>query len=356
MRRIRPLLAVAASLSAFAAIPLVPGLAHAADPDSQRARALFDEAGDLERQGQWGAAEGRLRAALRLRDTPQLHYALAWALENEDKLIEARLEYELAARGGREKPGSDEVSRLATARLIDLEKKIPVIRVHLSGAERASARVVVDGREVRVDDDTALAAVNPGSHVVRVERGSDRMTEEVVYVGRSSERTVETDVGEAVSERTGVPGRHMRPTAPAMTVSPPVSRERSSGALPWALLATGLGLLGGSVTLLVAADSDADDQRSLQDRWCTATACAAGAPTRPETAEAAALRRRADETGDRETTKETLGYALGGAGLVSATIGAILLLRGERHAERTSFRAGTQLVRGGAIAGATISF
>src|SRR5262249_22650549 len=63
-----------------------------------RARALFDEAGALERCGQWAAAQERLRAALRLRETPQLHFALGWALENEDKLIEAKLEYETAAR------------------------------------------------------------------------------------------------------------------------------------------------------------------------------------------------------------------------------------------------------------------
>jgi hypothetical protein len=63
-----------------------------------RARALFDEAGELERQGQWSAAQERLRAAIRIHETPHLRYALGWALENDDKLLEARVQYETALR------------------------------------------------------------------------------------------------------------------------------------------------------------------------------------------------------------------------------------------------------------------
>ncbi|HVJ92860.1 MAG TPA: hypothetical protein VM580_23830 [Labilithrix sp.] len=100
--------------------------ARAADPNTLRARALFDEAGELERRGQWSAAADRLRAALRLRDTPHLHYALGWALENDDKLLDAKVEYETAARLGAERAGGAEAARLANARLAELEKKLPV--------------------------------------------------------------------------------------------------------------------------------------------------------------------------------------------------------------------------------------
>jgi tetratricopeptide (TPR) repeat protein len=123
-------LALASSSSAFAG------------GDTERARALFDEAGALERQGQWAAAQDRLRAALRLRETPQLYFALGWELENDDKLLEAKAEYDTAIRLGAGRPNAEEAVRLATARLVDLEKKTPVLKLRIEGA----GRVYVDGR------------------------------------------------------------------------------------------------------------------------------------------------------------------------------------------------------------------
>jgi hypothetical protein len=115
-----------------------------ADDETEGARSLFQEAGELELQGQWGAAQERLRQALRLRETPHLHYALGWALENDDKLLEAKTEYDAAVRLGRERAGSEDVTTLATSRLSEIDRK--------------------------------TARVKPGSHVIRIER-SDRAVE-----------------------------------------------------------------------------------------------------------------------------------------------------------------------------------
>lgn len=95
--------------------------AHA-DDDLQRARALYDEAGELEKDGQWGAAQDRLREAIRIRHTPNLHYALGWALENDDKADEARSEYDLARRLAASS-GNSEVEKLASARIEAIDKK-----------------------------------------------------------------------------------------------------------------------------------------------------------------------------------------------------------------------------------------
>lgn len=93
-----------------------------ADDDLQRARALFDEAGELEKQGQWSAAQDRLRAAIRIRETPHLHYALGWSLENGGKLEEARSEYDLAKQQAGS-AGNADVERLAIARLDAIDRK-----------------------------------------------------------------------------------------------------------------------------------------------------------------------------------------------------------------------------------------
>lgn len=99
---------------------------HAEEPDLARARALWDEAGELERRGDFHAAVGRLRAAIQLRDTPHLRYALGWALENEGRLAEARASYELAEQ--RALGVSEDVVRLARKRrsLLDAELGEPL--------------------------------------------------------------------------------------------------------------------------------------------------------------------------------------------------------------------------------------
>ncbi len=320
--------------------------AVAADAETERARALFEEAGELERHGQWGAAQERLRAALRLRETPQLYYALGWALENDDKLLEAKAEYETTIRAGRERPnpGAEEAVRLAAARLADLEKKMPIVKVRLVGAPhaRATTHVIVDGREIkRGDDDVAITPVNPGSHVIRVERGADGAIEQMVYVGRGTVRTIDVDAGAAPEAAIGATrdtaqDRHAKPLSVATTKTPTAHKPN---VVPWVLLSGGVALIAGSTALLLSASSDADKRDENQSKWCAATACTGGVTaTRPETAEAASYRQEASDATSSGNTKQAFGLALGGVGIVSAAVGTILLVRGEddRVEERPS--------------------
>jgi hypothetical protein len=315
-----------------------PSVAHA-DAETERARALFDEAGALERQGQWGAAQDRLRAALRLKETPQLYYALGWALENDDKLLEAKTEYEMAVRLGNGRANAEEAVRLATARLVDLERKTPLIRVRIAGR----ARVFIDGKELPSSTGATAreenAPVNPGSHVLRVQSfdsaRSRGVTEQMVYVSRSTVRTIDVDAPESVAGRTSPHARH------DVTL-----REGTAGSdrvLPWVLLGGGALFLGGGTALLVSSADDGDRRDAYQARWCTATSCVDGVASRPETADAAMYRREAADATSAGNTKQAVAFALGGVGLVSAAIGAVLLLRQPASKERAmSFVAGPQ--------------
>jgi hypothetical protein len=340
-------------------------VAWAADADTERARALFEEAGELERHGQWTAAQDKLRAALRLRETPQLYYALGWALENDDKLLEAKAEYETAARLSRDK-NVEEVTRLAAARLADLDSKMPVIKVRVSGAGRSATKVIVDGREVRRgSDDVATTLVNPGSHVIRVER-AEGSVEQIAYVGRSTVRTIDVDAGEAVATRDTPPERHGK--AKNATVLPRSSGDHNGGAdssvvVPWLLLSGGLAFMAGGGALLVSASSDADTRDSMRAKWCTATACTGTTATRPETAEAAAFRREASDAASTGNTKQAVGLVVGGTGIVAATVGVILLLRNDSKSstteKRVTTRASTAAIQplpGGAFATTSFTF
>jgi hypothetical protein len=337
--------------------------ARAADPGTERARALFEQAGEFERRGQWAAAQEQLRSALHLRETPQLHYALGWALENDDKLLDARAEYEAAARLGRERPGGDEAVRLATTRLTELDKKTPLIKVRLLGGAKASGRVFVDGHEVKREEDVASTPVNPGSHVVRVERNGTNANEQMVYVGRGAVRLVEIEAGD-------VPVLPLKPSAPprraplrsTVPASAPVTNERGNMLLPFLLVSGGIAFSATGAALLLSADSDADVRDSMQTRWCAATACTRSEGPRRETTDAAGYRRAAIAADDAAATKQALGLVLGGAGLVAGTIGVILLLNGQDGAPRkntranTRPRAGAATLPGGGAATAAFSF
>jgi hypothetical protein len=306
----------AGSRAAAAATDEEPELAHA--------RALFDEAGQLEREGQWARAQDRLRQALRIRETPHLRYALGWALENDDKLVAARSEYEaaleLAARSGAAKVG-----RLATDRLTALERATPVIEVR---APEQATRVVVDARATEVKDGVASVPVDPGVHIVRVERRERPDAVERVYVTRGVLRIVEVR-GDAL--------------APA----------KESRVLPWSLVAGGGALALTGVVILAASAADATARDEATQRWCDATACSGGAATRPETPEAVAFRRDAADATARGNTKQAIGAAVGAVGLAAAGVGVFLLLRA--HDERGP-RLDASLGPGSASASAAFRF
>jgi hypothetical protein len=354
--------AIAASVLVTVALSSGHVLAGEAS-DSQRARALFEEAGELERQGQWGAAQERLRTALRLRETPHLHYALGWALENDDRLVDAKAEYETAVRMGRERAGGEEAARLANARLTEIDKVVPIVKVRVAGASKSNARVIVDGREIRRDNDTATVPVNPGSHVVRVERDGEGAFEQIVYVGRSTVRNVNVDASSGTpAPREVAQDRHGRlPSRP--TVPQRKTADHGNSVVPWLLLSGGLAFIAGGSALLLSASADSDRQDALQSKWCSLTSCTTPGGAQAESAEAVSYRRAADEAAEAGATKEVVGLVLGGAGLIAGSAGAFLLLRGEERTQSgstrrtpTHARASAMPLPGGAMATAAFTF
>jgi hypothetical protein len=330
----------------------------AQDSDIERARNLFDEAGELERQGQWSAAQEKLRAAIRIRETPHLHYALGWALENDDKLLEAKIEYETATRMASQKAGADDVARLAGGRIAEVEKKTPLVQVRVAGGNASGTRVIVDGRATILKDDVVTMPVNPGSRVIRIERNGRPPNEQLVYVPRGMVRVVDVAKDESVASRTGSQDRH---DAASDTKTHLVVKEERSNTLPVVLVAGGAALVLGGGLLFASSTNDADERDSRMAQWCSATACSGGTTaTLPESADAVAHREAASDAAERGNTKQVIAAAVGGVGLVGVAVGTYLLFRGEEHAVSSpSARKVTPLagaLPGGAMAGATIRF
>ena len=339
------------------AVTLAARSAAAQDSDTERARNLFDEAGELERQGQWSAAQDKLRAALRIRETPHLRYALGWALENDDKLLEAKIEYETAVRLASQKAGADEVARLAGGRISEVEKKTPLVQVRVAGGSTNSTRVIVDGRATNLKDDVVTIPVNPGSRVIRIERTGRPPNEQLVYVPRGMVRVVDVPKDESVASRTGPQDRH---DAASDTKTHLVVKEERSNTLPVVLVAGGAALVLGGGLLFASSTNDADERDNRMAQWCNATACSGGTTaTLPESPDAVAHREAASEAADRGNTKQAIAIGVGGVGLVSVAVGSYLLLRGEERTVSPSARRVTPvagMMPGGAMAGATIKF
>jgi hypothetical protein len=335
----------------FGILALSSSAAGAQPTDLERARALYDEAGELERQGAWSAAQDRLRAALRIRETPQLRYALGWALENDRRLLEARTEYEVALRLAQRNGGAtlDEVSRLAATRIQEVDRKIPLVQIHVRGALAKDSHVFVDNREVIVHGDVGTIPVDPGSRRVRVERSGKSTSDETVVISQGVFRVVEVegDEGAAATDFTG--------RAP--------ERKSASTTLPWVLVGAGGALTLGSVLLFVSSSSDVSSRDENMQQWCDATACANGTTaTRPETEEAAAFRREAYDAADRGNTKQIFGAVLGTVGIAGIAVGTYMLIKnsGDQsdspRAARPGLRVEASPLPGGALAGASLTF
>ncbi len=333
-----------------AALLFAPSLhAQEKDSDLERARALFDQAGELERQGQWPAAQDRLREALRIRETPNLRYALAWALENNDKLIEARTEYEVALRLAQQ-AGNDEVTRLAMTRIAEVDRKTPLLQVRIKGLIARDTRVLVDGRDVAIRGDAGTLPVDPGARVVRVERAGRPATQQTVSVPPGVLRVVEVKGDESMAVLDD-------------GAAPREGAKASGTVLPWALVGGGGALLLGGVILMASSTSDVSARDDNMTKWCDATACANGTTaTRPETTEAASFRTASYDAASRGNTKQLVGGILGGVGMVSIGVGVYMLLRNAaqetpaKAARTSSLRLEAAPLAGGGIAGASFAF
>ncbi len=322
MKRMLGVAVVLASLGAAAR-------AAAQDTDLERARALFEEAGELERRGDYTTAQERLRAALRIRETPHLRYALGWALENDDKLVAARAEYELATRLA-DRTGAEEVRRLATARLVELERITPVVQIRL--ADPLHDRVTVDDHAIAVRGDVAQSQVDPGNHDVRVDRVGGGSYEQRVFVPRATTRVVD-----------------VRSVA--------LSRPGGSRVLPWVLVGTGATFALGGLVIYAWSSSDASARDDKLARWCQATACTDGKyATQPETPSATQLRLAAADDASRGNTKQVVGAVLGGVGVATAGVGVFMLLRNRPSDEDRGLRVGAAPPAGGAAGFASWTF
>lgn len=275
-----------------------PGAPSAADLES--ARELFKEGREARQSGDLRRALDRFKAAHAYGQTPVTALELGRTHVQLGELVEGR---EVLLSVARMKVQPDETEKSAAARTEaadlaeEVKKRIPTISVKLTGvASDSAAQLQIDGSPVPIVGLTGIRKANPGKHVVIARAGSHEETRNV-DLEESKTQDVTIDLSGSGAATTGPTGPTPEETGPKQ-ISP----------VTWVGLGVGaVGIGVGAVTGIIALG-----KASKVKDACTATHCPPSAKTEVD-------------SGRTVATISTIGFAVGGAGLVTAAVGYFLL-------------------------------
>jgi hypothetical protein len=303
------LLALPATSSAQTAQPSAPtpspsapatapnGPPSAADLES--ARELFKEGRELRQSGDLKRALERFKAAHAYGQTPVTALELGRTHIQLGELIEGR---EVLLSVARMKVQPDETEKSAAARTEaadlaeEVKKRIPTVIVKLTGVASDSAAVLqVDGFAVPIVGLTGIRKVNPGKHIVLARAGTHEETRNIeLEESKTQDLSIDLTGGGAATT-----------TGPIL---PAESGPREISPVTWVGLGVGaLGIGVGAVTGILALG-----KASKVNDACTSTHCPPSAKSDVD-------------SGRTVATISTIGFAVGGAGLVTAAVGYFLL-------------------------------
>lgn len=314
MKRTRLPLVMALFLGAAGASAPRAAAAQASPDDAAQAQALFDEAFALMNKGKYADACPKLEASQRLDPGMGTQFRLAECYERMWRLARAwALFLEVAEAAKRENRLDRE--KQARQRADAIRPRVPsmTIVVPPAVASLTGFDVTQDGTRVPQADWGRGVPVDPGEHVIEATAPGKKTWRQKVAVaeGGVAEVTIPAlAVEEPGSAGSSTPpgGATSKPLRPEVPVPGPDEPKAGSGQRTAATIATVVGagglIAGGALGLL--AKMSWDD---------TLTHCKGGDPARcsPE-----AVGLQADAS--RWATLSTVGFAVGGVGLVTAGI------------------------------------
>jgi hypothetical protein len=286
-----------------------PNAPSAADLES--ARELFKEGREARQNGDLRRALDRFKAAHAYGQTPVTALELGRTHVQLGELVEGR---EMLLSVARMKVQADETEKSAAARTEaadlaeEVKKRIPSVSVKLTGvASDSAASLTVDGFAVPIVGLVGIRKANPGKHVVVARAGTHEETRNVeLEEGKTQDVTIDL----AGTGATTVPGPVTGPdTSTGKVISPVTWIGLGVGAL-----GLGVGAVGGIVAL---------GKASNVNKACTDTHC-------PPSAKGDV------DAGRTAATISTIGFAVGGAGVITAAVGYFLLSKPKAAASAAS--------------------
>jgi hypothetical protein len=276
-----------------------PPAAQPSAADLESARELFKEGRELRQAGDLPHALERFKAAHAYGQTPVTALELGRTHIQLGELVEGR---EVLLSVARMKVQSDETDKSAAARAEaadlaeEVKKRISTVMVKVAGTPpEASAQVTVDGSVVPVVGLVGIRKTNPGKHVVIVRAGAREETRTVeVEEGKTQEVTFD------LASTTAEPVRPPSPTGGSGT--------RSISPVTWIGLGLGVAGIGvGAVGGIIALGKASDVNAACDGMHCP--------PATKDTV----------DSGRSAATISTIGFAVGGAGLIAAAVGYFIL-------------------------------
>lgn len=156
------------------------------DEDLERARVLFGEGVRFLEAEEWEDAAMRFRGVLEIRESGQVKYNLAIALEGLGEYAEAA---QLLTSVVEDRSVGARIRRDARRTLRDLTRRLGHLTITLQGDDDR-ANVSLDNRRVGLDLLGQPIPVDPGEHTIRVTRGGRQIAEREVSVGQGDDEEV----------------------------------------------------------------------------------------------------------------------------------------------------------------------
>jgi hypothetical protein len=262
------------------------------------ARRAFQEGEEAESKGELVTALARFRAAIAIKETPQIHLRIGSVQEKLGKLVDAMASYR---RGLAMASSRTTVARVANEQIAALGPKIPTIKVAASAPPQGLV-VTIDGARLDASSLGVARPVDPGQHRVHAEAP-----------GRTPfDRALLLDRGESVVVLS------LAPIAEKAPPEPPPSK------VPGALVIAGGGaaLVAGAVLIGLSVSQDGSI-----DALC-------GGPDRRTCPES----KRDEIEGDvrRVNAMRFSGIGVGALGAAGAAVGTWLLVKASRPREPSS--------------------
>ncbi len=262
MNRFFAVVSLAIAVGLFCSPVLAQGEPSAAE--IAVARKLFSEASSLESKKEWAAAEGKLREALKIKETPGLHYHLGYCLEQQAKLVDALVEYDRASEMLEQGIKAPDVAELVGPARDGVKKRVASVTLKVSD-EVEDETIEIDGVSVKRALVGKAIPVNPGHRVIGVSAPGRQAFRRELDLTEGELREIEVTLPRLGNTKGG-PTKGVEDDQPAEGASGSAS---SSGipARTWVLLGEGAFTalaIGGAVLFTLDKNHAADQADAAQ--------------------------------------------------------------------------------------------
>lgn len=308
------------------------------------ARKLFGEATELEGKKEWAEAEGKLREALKIKETPGLRYHLGYCLEQQSKLVAALVEYDRAAEMIDRGTKAPDVAELVGPARDGVKKRVSSVSLKLP-KDVESVEVRIDGVVIKAALIDKAIPIDPGKRVVAVSSPGRQAFRRELEVGEAEAREIEVDLPRLGNSKAGVaPGTDggasgdEHPSDSGTSVSSGGISTRT-----WVLIGEGAFtvLAIGSGIFFTAdknhADSEIESAQEFIDTESGGASNACTTSTEQKVKDACVQLSDLSDQRDRSKTFATLSFV--GAGVGAAALVTTLLVWKPQSSERAASRA-----------------